>query len=145
LVDECTGFQDIRERDALQTFLELFISKELLPWVKRFPMDFFKSYKRLYGLSEDKGAPQHIGHFINTHIYKKLGTGVLEELKKRNPKVEDLGKRAYTHHQFLTLDLGCPALEKQIIKTLTMMEVSNTKEEFDLNMKKMEERSLAKS
>jgi hypothetical protein len=42
LVDEATGFQDIRARDDLHKILEAYIAKELLPWTKRFPNEFYK-------------------------------------------------------------------------------------------------------
>ena len=42
LVDEATGYQYIRDRDELHRILEAYISKELLPWAKRFPDEFYK-------------------------------------------------------------------------------------------------------
>ena len=41
LVDEATGYQDERPRDALQAYLEKIISKELAAWVKKFPDEFY--------------------------------------------------------------------------------------------------------
>jgi hypothetical protein len=35
LVDEATGYQDVRERDALAKILEKFVAKELRPWCWR--------------------------------------------------------------------------------------------------------------
>jgi len=40
LVDEVTGYQEVRDRIALQKILEKYISKELLAWAKTFPDDF---------------------------------------------------------------------------------------------------------
>jgi hypothetical protein len=37
LIDEATGFQEERERNALAKILERFIAKELQPWAKTFP------------------------------------------------------------------------------------------------------------
>ena len=37
LVDEATGFQRDRTKDALARILEAFVAKELQPWVKNFP------------------------------------------------------------------------------------------------------------
>jgi hypothetical protein len=42
LVDEATGYQEVRDRLALQKILEKYIAKELQPWAKRFPDDFYK-------------------------------------------------------------------------------------------------------
>jgi len=37
LVDEATGYQEIRDRLALQAILDRFLRKELAAWAKRFP------------------------------------------------------------------------------------------------------------
>src|SRR5690349_12608893 len=37
LVDEATGYQEIRDRQALQKILDRYIGKELAKWAKRFP------------------------------------------------------------------------------------------------------------
>jgi hypothetical protein len=138
LVDEATGYQYEREKDALQKVLEAFISQELLPWTRRFPRKFFESYRKMYDIEEGKQIPSHVGNFINNNIYKKLAPGVLEELKKNNP-LNDKGRRSHAHHQFLTEDIGCPALEKQIIKVNTVMSLSDNRKQFDELIKKLGE------
>ncbi|MDO4714018.1 MAG: P63C domain-containing protein [bacterium] len=49
LVDEATGYQYDREKDALQKILKEYISEELLPRQKRFPDVFYKELFRLNG------------------------------------------------------------------------------------------------
>ena len=49
LVDEATGYQEVRDRQELQRILEAYIGKELLPWTKRFPDEFFGQLFRLRG------------------------------------------------------------------------------------------------
>ena len=49
LVDEATGYQDERPRDALQAYLEKIISKELAAWVKKFPDEFYENIYKLRG------------------------------------------------------------------------------------------------
>src|SRR5207249_980288 len=49
LVDEATGYQEVRDRLALQKILEAYIAKELAAWAKRFPDDFYKELFRLRG------------------------------------------------------------------------------------------------
>ncbi len=44
LVDEVTGYQEIRPRDALQAYLDKIISKELAAWAKNFLMNFTKIF-----------------------------------------------------------------------------------------------------
>ena len=38
LVDEATGYQNLRARDALAKILEAFVAKELRKWVRTFPV-----------------------------------------------------------------------------------------------------------
>jgi len=49
LIDEATGYQAVRSRKSLQEILEKFIAKELRPWVKTFPDEFYENYFRLRG------------------------------------------------------------------------------------------------
>src|SRR5215831_16417006 len=51
LVDEATGFQRDRAADALAKILEAFIAKELRPYVRTFPADFYAQLFRLRGLN----------------------------------------------------------------------------------------------
>lgn len=131
LVDEITGYQQFRGRDALQAFLDRFLRKELAAWVKTFPDEFFAQIFRLKGW-EWKGAskkPQVVGKYINDLIYDRLGPGVLEELKKRNP-ADDKGRRKHKHFQWLTEDIGNPALAQHMYATIGFMRAANQWEEF---------------
>lgn len=132
LIDEVTGYQDMRSKDALQKILSAYISPELLPWTRRFPPEFYKQLFRVYGwefLPLSVKKPKAVGSLTNKLIYEKLPQGVLEELKAKNPKNEN-GNRNYKHHQFLSEEIGNPHLEKQILKVTTLLQVSNSKEEF---------------
>ena len=108
LVDEATGFQDERAKDALAEILEKFIAKELRRWVKTFPMDYFKELCRLRGVMFEANLqmPQYFGHLTNNVIYSRLAPGVLTQLKKVNPS--EKGKRKNKHHQHLSETVGNP-------------------------------------
>src|SRR5207248_2037681 len=82
LVDEATGYQDERARDALAKILEAFIAKELRPWVRTFPTEFYKEMFRLRKIPyrEDVKRPQYIGVLTNDLVYSRLAPGVLDEL-----------------------------------------------------------------
>jgi hypothetical protein len=140
LVNEACGIPS-SDKDFLQNILSKFIAHELQPWTRRFPPHFFASYKRMYNLSEDDSLPLHVGTFINHKVYKELAPGILEELKKVNPKDED-GKRAHAHHQFLTPNKGVVELEKQLIKVCTIMNLSDNRKDFDDKYKKSKELTL---
>ncbi len=117
LVDEATGYQDIREKDSLQKFLQKFLDEERGKWVKTFPDEFFESIFKMRGLNwslANKGKkPQYIGHYINNYVYSRLAPQVLNELRKLNPKKED-GKRRGKHTQWIDIDFGHPKLKEHL-------------------------------
>ncbi len=132
LIDEVTGYQEVRDRNELQKILEKYISEELRAWTQKFPNEFFKQIYRLYGWEYNASPkrPQCIGHIINKYVYEKLPPGVLEELKRKNP-VNENGNRKYRFHQFLTEDIGNENLQKQIVQTTTLMKVSDNIDHFN--------------
>lgn len=50
LVDEATGFQQDRTKDALGKILNAYIAKELQPWTSTVPLDYYKELFRLRGI-----------------------------------------------------------------------------------------------
>jgi len=133
LVDEATGYQYDRDRKELETILEAYIAKELLPWTKRFPDEFYKQLFRLRGwqyspLSVKK--PKYVGKLTNQLIYQKLPQGVLTELRKKNPTLKP-GYRRHRHHQFLTEDIGNPHLERHIASVTTLMRAAANWRNFE--------------
>lgn len=126
LVDEATGYQYDRDRDALYKILEAYISKELLPWAKRFPDEFYKHLFRLHGWQYSPPSvkrPRLVGKLTEELVYKQLPPGVLDELRNKNPK-DEKGRRRHKLFQFLTEDIGDPHLQKQIVKVVTLMQIS---------------------
>lgn len=136
VIDEVTGYQAERDRDALQKVLEAYISEELLPWAKRFPDEFYKQMFRLKGW-EYKGKPKspYAGKLTNEYIYHYLPKGVVEELKRKTPRSK-AGYRTNRFHQHLTEETGLPNLDKQLQQTIALMKASDTWEEFDYLFKK---------
>ena len=138
LVDEATGYQEIRPRDELRRLLEAYVSPEFLPWTKRFPDDFYKELFRLRNWTYDPLSvkrPKLVGYLTENIVYKRLPEGVLEELKKLNPKDES-GRRKRRHHQFLTDDIGNPHLEKHVASVVTLMKISSTYKGFKKHLDK---------
>ena len=132
LVDEATGYQYHRAPNALAQILEAFIAKELQPWVKTFPNEFYEQLFRLRGIEYDEKnvkRPQYFGHLTNDIIYKRLAPNVLEELKKTTPKTP---KGHYKNKLFqqLTPDLGHPKLRELMASVITMMKMSKDYDSF---------------
>ncbi len=136
IIDEVTGYQADRDRDALQKVLAAYISEELLPWAKRFPDEFYKQMFRLRGWEyKGKAKPSYAGKLTNEYIYHYLPKGVLEELKNQTPK-SYAGNRTNRYHQHLTEETGLPNLDKQLQQTIALMKASDSWEEFDRLFKK---------
>lgn len=120
LVHEATGYQEVREREALQEILKRYLSDELLVYAKTFPMEFYKQVFRLKGWNWNAGRMSPIlGAIVNNLVYARLAPGVLEELRKRNP-VTDKGYREHAHYQYLTADIGHPALTRHLYELIGM-------------------------
>lgn len=131
LVDEATGYQEMRSRDALARILEVFIAQELQPWLKTFPPDFYKEMFRLRGVDPKEGQqrPGYFGKLTNNVVYDRLAPGVLEELQKVNPK-GPTGRRRHLHHQHLTPNAGYPKLREHLGSVTTLMKVSTDWNDF---------------
>lgn len=125
LVDEATGYQDVRARDALAKILEAFVAKELQPWVRSFPPEFYKEMFRLKRVpyTSNVKRPKYFGHLTNNLVYKRLAPSLLDELRAKNP-VTETGRRKHTHHQHLTPDFGHPKLLHHLGKVTALMAIS---------------------
>lgn len=127
LVDEVTGYQDVRKRDALQEILDKFIATEVRKWIKTFPDEFYSELFRLKGWHPNPEAiykrPSVVGHITNNLIYKRLAPGVLDELRRLNPTNEK-GNRKYRYPQWLSEDIGHPRLREHITAVIVLMRAS---------------------
>lgn len=132
LVDEATGYQTVRSRDALQVILDAFLRKEFAAWAKRFPDEFYREIYRLRGWKWSdtaKNKIQYVGKLTKDVIYQRLAPGVAEDLEKKNPKTSK-GHRTTKHHQWLTDDVGHPALAQHLHAVIGFMRASRSWDEF---------------
>ncbi|WP_338461039.1 P63C domain-containing protein [Synechococcus elongatus IITB7] len=139
LIDEATGYQYDREKDALQALLSKYIAEEFLPWTSRFPREFYQEIFRLYGYRYDPLSlkrPQFIGRFTRDFVYNQMSPDVLKELEVRNPTLEN-GRRRRKHHQHLTEDIGVPHLKSHLTKLITVMQLSDSIDDFKENFKRV--------
>ncbi|WP_302562746.1 P63C domain-containing protein [Phocaeicola coprocola] len=128
LVDEVTGFNKAKERaeDALQRFLNTFMSEEAAKWVKVFGDTFFEDLYKMHNWNWEKTnkRPGVVGTWINDIVYERIAPLVLAELKRRNPRNEN-GNRSYKHHQFLTKEVGLPKLRQHLEAIHAIAMISN--------------------
>ena len=136
LVDEATGYQEERDRDALHKLLEVYLTEEKLTWAKRFPDEF---YKQIYRLKEWKWpsingkTPRYVGKLTNKLVYDRLPKGVLGELRNRNPTKPGTNQRKWKHHQFLSEDIGQADLRDHLLQLVAIMRISRNWDLFMMN------------
>jgi hypothetical protein len=112
LVDEGTGYQSVRPQNALQSYLELVIRRELAVWAKKFPDEFYENIYKLKGWhwpGMSKNRYSVVANYTTNLIYDRLGPGITEELIDKTPKNEK-GYRPNKLHQWLSDDIGDPML-----------------------------------
>ena len=128
LVDEATGYQQIRARQALAEIIDRYIGEDYRQWTKTFPDEYYEQIYRLNGWGEfglASNYPSIVGHYTNEIVYKRLAPGVLDELRKKNPIIPE-GYRKHRHHQFLTPEHGHPKLREHLLGVNRPYEVSRT-------------------
>lgn len=116
LVDEASGYQSVRPRDALQTYLEMILRKELAAWSKRFPDEFYQNIYKLRGWTwpgMGKNRYSVVAKYTLDLVYDRLAPGVREELQQRSPK-DEKGNRKNRLHQWLNDDFGHPLLAQHL-------------------------------
>jgi len=126
LIDEVTGYQEVRDRVALQEILDKYLLDYKAAWAKRFPDNFYKAMFRLKKWHYDPSTvkrPSIIGNMTNDIVYSRLAPGILEQLRERTPK-DEKGRRMHRFHQLLTEDIGHPKLQEHIVKATVLMDAS---------------------
>lgn len=128
LVDEATGYQRDRAKDALAKILEAYVAKELQPWVKTFPIDYYEQMCRLRGVEFPSAGsyPPYFGTLTNNIVYDRLAPGLRKELKQQAAKDAKKGKL----HQRLTTEVGHPKLREHLASVVTVMKLSSDYDDF---------------
>ena len=137
LVDEATGYQEIRAKRALATILEKFIDKELNPWTRTFPYAFYEELYRLRGWPGPEGHKRthQIGRDTNDLVYERIAPGVLEELNRVNPALPSGGRKS-RHHQWFTPDFGHPKLKLHLAGVMALMRAAPNWDSFKRNLQR---------
>ena len=133
LIDEATGFQQERDKKALQALLDRYLKKEHAAWAKRFPDEFYIQLFRLknwtwQGMQVNR--PSIVGTYTRDIVYARLAPGIVQQLEKINPRTDN-GQRKVKHHQFLTDEIGHPALSSHLYGVMGLMRASKTWKGFN--------------
>jgi hypothetical protein len=139
LIDEATGYQDVRPQAALAQILEMYIAKDLARWVKTFPDSFYERISALKGWPYQPGSSRRSKAFAQITldlVYSRLAPGVLEELQRLTPK-DEKGRRKYKLFQRLTEEYGHPKLKEHMAAVLALLQAFDAWDQFYLRLERI--------
>jgi hypothetical protein len=131
LVDQATGFDDIRKYNAVIKLLEKQISAEKLKYAKMFDTDFYRMLFRINGWPfdpENSARPSVLGHWMN-NFYDRMTPGIRQALHgkvKRNAK----GRPTEKLTQYLTDEDGKKRLRELTEGIKAVGRLSTDKNDF---------------
>lgn len=126
LIDEATGYQQIRAKHALQLKLQAFIADEIQEWAKMFPDEFWVELARLEGIKySPRNRPLRWGRYVMMFVYDAVDKDVGRELRKKNPSPHF----TKNHHQWLKLH-GKEKVNNQLQRVIGIMQTCNDMSEF---------------
>ena len=125
MVDEVTGYQDIRRSRALAEILDKYLSPEWQPWAKQFPDIFYREMFRLNSWNgpEDLKRPSVIARYIDDLVFRRLDRSVLEDLGRKTSKRSPRARRS-ERHPWLTYHIGHPRLRDHLLQVMALMKGS---------------------
>lgn len=132
LIDEATGYQDERARDALAKIFTTFLAKERQKWALTFPIDFYREIYRLRGWKFEPWntkRPSVVARWTDDFVYDRLAPGLTEELRNKNP-VAQTGRRHHKHHQWFNPERGHPKLKEHIAGVIALLRASEDWKSF---------------
>jgi hypothetical protein len=138
LVDAATGYiEDVKKEEYLKLWKD-FVSAEFRQWEKEFPDKFADTIYKIYNLKRKDPKsfkhPQFFGWFTRKYIYHPLANSngaVLDILDEANPVVYGGGGRKFKLHQFLTEEVGLPALRQHLWQVIGIGNAAKDKLDFE--------------
>jgi hypothetical protein len=107
MIDEATGYQYIRQENALQLKLKLFIAEEMREWEKTFPDELWEEFGRLDNWSRPlHERPKWWGKLVMELIYEALDKDIADYLRNNKPTPI----HGCNYHQWLTENYGLSKL-----------------------------------
>ena len=141
LVDEATGFQQFREKQALQLKLQAFIAEDLQEWARMFPDEFWYELARLEGVRySPRSRPLRWGRYAMAFVYDAVDGDVGKKLREINPDPH----YKKNHHQWLK-EFGREQIHDQITKVVTIMKLCSDMQEFTEKFAKVFKKGLIRN
>ena len=127
LIDEATGYQEIRDKQALQLKLQAFIADDMQDWAKMFPDEFWYELARLEGIRySPRSRPLRWGKYVMAFVYDAIDEDVGKELRRINPDPH----HRQNHHQWLK-QYGRDKVHDQLQKVVTIMKLCDDMKDFE--------------
>ncbi len=126
LVDEATGYQEVRRKRALQLKFKAFITEDLQEWAKTFPDEFWYELARLENTRySPRHRPLRWGKYVMAFVYDAIDKDVGKELRRRNPNP----RHGNNHHQWLQ-EFGKDKLHDQLERVIAVMKTCDDMDQF---------------
>lgn len=134
LIDEATGYQYDRPKDALELKLRLYLAEEMRKWEKTFPDQLWEQFGRL---TNWKGRlhqrPKYWGKLVMDLIYGYLDPDVAQWLRENAPKPQ----RGQNYHQWLSDQYGLKKLVEHIWKVIGVASTCKGMEDLQYRMEEI--------
>lgn len=124
---DAAGYLQEIKRGVMTEYFNSFIADVLKPWQLRFDGDIWREFYRVWGKEIPKDRPMHEGAWLSklldVYVYGVMPKEVVDEIKSKNPYVK--GRyRAHKNHQFLSEQMGDPALMSVIAQVRTLLRLT---------------------
>lgn len=137
LIDEATGFQRVRARQALQFKLQAFIADEVGQWAEVFPPRFWKELARLDGSKyTSHQRPIGWGRLVVAFVYDAVDPDLGRELRRGRPEPAS----GPALHAWL-LERGRCRLERQTDRIVATMALCHDMADFESRFAKVLQKS----
>jgi hypothetical protein len=115
LIDEATGYQYDRARDALEIKLKAYLEDEMRKWERTFPNELWIEFGRLTNWQGTvTHRPKYWGKLVMELIYEYLDPDVAQWLRENAPKP----RHGQNYHQWLSAQYGLRKLVELIWKVI---------------------------
>jgi hypothetical protein len=130
LVDEATGYQEVRDKKALEAILDKYLQDHARTWAKTFPDEFWVKLIKVKGYPSYMALkrPSFVGHWVNDIIYDRIKPGIRKKLNELNPRMPETGRRKKINTQYFTEDYGLPELKDHLKGVMLLMDAAGGSE-----------------
>jgi P63C domain len=134
LVDEATGYQQIRPLDELQFKLKLYLEEKMREWEPTFPNELWQQFARLTKWTKPTHVrPKYWGKLVMELIYNYLDPDVAQWLRDNAPTPI----KGQNYHQWLTSQYGLKRLIEHIWKVIGVASTCTDMEELKKKMQEL--------